>query len=169
MWTVNEVSQSATEKPLLYLDCIHCGLCLSSCPTYRVLGSEMDSPRGRIYLMRAFDEGRAKITDSFVEHMFRCLDCRACETACPSGVHFGPMMEEMRGKIVEERSAHWIARLVLNHVFPYPRRFQLVSRTLQLYQALGIQGFVRWTGLLNRIAPRMAAAEALMPDVGIER
>ena len=71
----------------------------------------MDSPRGRIYLMRAFDEGRAKITDSFVEHMFRCLDCRACETACPSGVHFGHMMEEMRGKIVEERPAHWIARL----------------------------------------------------------
>ena len=69
-----------------WLDCVHCGLCLSACPTYRVLGNEMDSPRGRIYLMRALDEGRAEITDTFVEHMFRCLDCRACETACPSGV-----------------------------------------------------------------------------------
>ena len=157
-----------TSKPPLYLDCIHCGLCLSSCPTYRVLGNEMDSPRGRIYLMRAFDEGRAKITDTFVEHMFRCLDCRACETACLSGVHFGHMMEEMRGKIVEERSAHWIARLVLNHVFPYPWRFHTLSRMLQLYQATGIQSFVRSTGLLNRISPRMAAAEALMPDVEIE-
>ena len=68
-----------SEKP--YLDCVHCGLCLPSCPTYRVLGNEMDSPRGRIYLMRAYDEGRTTITDSFVEHMFRCLDCRACETA----------------------------------------------------------------------------------------
>src|SRR5262245_47857858 len=157
------------QKGPLYLDCIHCGLCLSSCPTYRVLGSEMDSPRGRIYLMRAFDEGRAKVTDSFVEHMFRCLDCRACETACPSGVHFGHMMEEMRGKIVEERSAHWIARLVLNHVFPYPWRFHVASRMLQLYRAFGIQRLVRSTGLLQRIAPRMAAAEALMPEIGIER
>jgi len=157
------------KKAPLYLDCIHCGLCLSSCPTYRVLGSEMDSPRGRIYLMRAFDEGRAKITDSFVEHMFRCLDCRACETACPSGVHFGHMMEEMRGKIVEDRSAHWIARLVLNHVFPYPNRFQFASRLLQLYRVSGIQNFVRSTGLLQRIAPGMAAAEALMPAVEMER
>src|SRR5438874_10133234 len=101
---IHKMTTTDTQKPPLYLDCIHCGLCLSSCPTYRVLGSEMDSPRGRIYMMRAFDEGRTKITDSFVEHMFRCLDCRACETACPSGVHFGHMMEEMRGKIIEDRS-----------------------------------------------------------------
>ena len=156
------------KKAPLYLDCIHCGLCLSSCPTYRVLGSEMDSPRGRIYLMRAFDEGRTKITDTFVEHMFRCLDCRACETACPSGVHFGHMMEEMRSKIVEERPAHWISRLVLKHIFPYPWRFHVAARMMQLYQQSGIQGFVRQTGLLKRVAPQMAQAEALMPDVGIE-
>src|SRR5262245_41414753 len=162
------LTKNETKAPL-YLDCIHCGLCLSSCPTYRVLGSEMDSPRGRIYLMRAFDEGRAKITDSFVEHMFRCLDCRACETACPSGVHFGHMMEEMRGKIVEDRSAHWIARFVLKHVFPYPWRFHVASRLLQLYRASGIQSFIRSTGLLARVAPKMAAAEALMPEVEIER
>jgi glycolate oxidase iron-sulfur subunit len=155
-------------KEPLYLDCIHCGLCLSSCPTYRVLGSEMDSPRGRIYLMRAFDEGRATITDSFVDHMFRCLDCRACETACPSGVHFGHMMEEMRGKIVEQQPANWIARLVLNHVFPYPWRFNIVSRMLQLYRVSGLQSLVRETGLLRRIAPRIAAAEELMPEVEIE-
>ena len=168
MSTVKEISNKDVEKSPLYLDCIHCGLCLSSCPTYRVLGSEMDSPRGRIYLMRAFDEGRTKITDSFVEHMFRCLDCRACETACPSGVHFGHMMEEMRGKIVEKRPAHWLARLILRHVFPYPWRFQVASRMLQLYRASGIQAFVRETGLLKWIAPRMAAAEALMPEILIE-
>ena len=69
----------------------------------------MDSPRGRIYLMRALDEGRAQITDSFSEHMFRCLDCRACETACPAGVHFGQMMEDTRAEIVRQRPAHWIA------------------------------------------------------------
>lgn len=156
------------QKPPLYLDCIHCGLCLSSCPTYRVLGTEMDSPRGRIYLMRAFDEGRATITDSFVEHMFRCLDCRACETACPSGVHFGHMMEEMRGRIVQDRPAHWIARLMLNHVFPFPWRFHLAARLLQLYRVSGVQMLVRTTGLLKWVAPRMAAAEALMPEIGIE-
>lgn len=151
-----------------YLDCVHCGLCLPSCPTYRVLGSEMDSPRGRIYLMRAFDEGRAQITASFEEHMFRCLDCRACETACPSGVQFGHMMEEMRGKIVDRNPANWMTRLMLNHVFPYPRRFDMASRALQLYQASGLQRFIRSTGLLKALAPKMAAAEALMPDVGIE-
>lgn len=159
-----------TEKETnpLYLDCVHCGLCLPSCPTYRVLGNEMDSPRGRIYLMRAYDEGRTKITDTFVEHMFRCLDCRACETACPSGVHFGHMMEEMRGKIVDERPANWIAQLMLKHVFPYPWRFQLAARALQLYGQSGFQGFLRETGLLKRLAPRMAAAEMLMPEIGIE-
>ena len=165
---MNSSKTEQQSKPPLYLDCIHCGLCLSSCPTYRVLGNEMDSPRGRIYLMRAYDEGRAKVTDSFVEHMFRCLDCRACETACPSGVHFGHMMEEMRGKIVEDRPAHWVARLMLNHVFPHPFRFQLASRMLQLYRVSGFQSFIRSTGLLKRIAPRMAAAEALMPDVDIQ-
>src|SRR5437773_5863969 len=168
MSTVKEISNKDVEENKLYLDCIHCGLCLSSCPTYRVLGSEMDSPRGRIYMMRAFDEGRTKITDSFVEHMFRCLDCRACETACPSGVHFGHMMEEMRGKIIEDRSAHWLARLILNHVFPYPTRFHIASRMLQLYRVSGFQSLIRATGLLRWFAPRMAAAEALMPEIGIE-
>jgi glycolate oxidase iron-sulfur subunit len=152
----------------LYLDCVHCGLCLPSCPTYRVLGSEVDSPRGRIYLMRAFDEGRANITDAFVEHMFRCLDCRACETACPSGVHFGEMMEEMRAKIVDERPAHWIARFMLEHVFPYPRRFHAAARLLQLYQQSGFQTFLRSSGLLKKVAPTMARAESLMPDLQIE-
>jgi glycolate oxidase iron-sulfur subunit len=133
-----------------------------------VLGSEMDSPRGRIYLMRALDEGRAQITDTFSEHMFRCLDCRACETACPSGVHFGQMMEETRADIVRQRPAHWIARLMLRHVFPHRRRFHLASRALQIYQRLGLQSLVRATGLLKLIAPEMAKAEALMPDLPME-
>src|SRR5437762_7718258 len=168
MSTGNEINHKDAQKAPLYLDCVHCGLCLPSCPTYRVLGNEMDSPRGRVYLMRAYDEGRATITDSFVEHMYRCLDCRACETACPSGVQFGHMMEEMRGEIVRQRPAHWLSRLVLNHVFPYPRRFHLASRFLQLYRATGMQALVRATGLLKLIAPKMAAAAALMPEIGIE-
>jgi glycolate dehydrogenase iron-sulfur subunit len=156
-----------TETPA-YLDCVHCGLCLPSCPTYRVLGSEMDSPRGRIYLMRAFDEGRATITPTFEEHMFRCLDCRACETACPSGVRFGHMMEEMREKIVDRHPANWLTRLMLRHVFPYPRRFQFASRCMQLYRLSGLQGMLRSSGLLETIAPKLAKAEALMPQLEME-
>ena len=118
--------------------------------------------------MRALDEGRASITETFSEHMFRCLDCRACETVCPSGVHFGQMMEETRADIVRQRPAHWIARLMLQHVFPYRRRFHIASRALQLYQHLGLQSLVRASGLLKWIAPKMAKAEALMPDLPIE-
>ncbi len=155
------------ESPL-YLDCVHCGLCLPSCPTYRVLGSEMDSPRGRIYLMRAFDEGRARITPSFEQHMFRCLDCRACETACPSGVHFGEMMEVMRGRITDHHAPNWMTRFVLRHVFPFPWRIHAASRMLQLYRQSGLQEFVRSTGLLQAIAPAAAKAESLMPEVDMQ-
>src|SRR5262245_11377655 len=129
----------------------------------------MDSPRGRIYLMRALDEGRARITDTFSEHMFRCLDCRACETACPSGVHFGQMMEDTRAEIVRQRPAHWIARLMLQHVFPYRWRFHLISRSLQLYQRSGLQSLVRATGLLKLFAPAMAKSEEVMPDLPLEK
>lgn len=128
----------------------------------------MDSPRGRIYLMRALDEGRAKITETFSEHMFRCLDCRACETVCPSGVHFGQMMEDTRADIVRQQPAHWIARLMLRHVFPYRWRFHLASRALQIYQHSGLQRLVRATGVMKVIAPKMAKAETLMPDLPIE-
>jgi glycolate oxidase iron-sulfur subunit len=129
----------------------------------------MDSPRGRIYLMRAFDEGRTAVTDSFVEHIDRCLDCRACETACPSGVHFGQLLEDMRARIADTRAPHWLSRLVLRHVFPYPWRFTFASRSLQLYRQSGLQSFIRSSGLLQRIAPRVAAAEALIPELDFDR
>ena len=83
----------------LSLDCVHCGFCLPTCPTYLVLGNEMDSPRGRIYLIRAAAEGKGSISPSFVQHMNLCLLCRACETACPSGVKFGFLMEAARGQV----------------------------------------------------------------------
>ena len=82
-----------------FLDCIHCGLCLPACPTYAELGLEMDSPRGRLYLMRAYTDGRIDMTDNYVSHIYQCLDCRACETACPSGVHYGSLVEMARADI----------------------------------------------------------------------
>lgn len=152
-------------SPKLYLDCVHCGLCLSSCPTYRELGSEMDSPRGRIYLMRAFDEGRTTITDSFVEHMYRCLDCRACETACPSGVHFGQMMEDMRAEITSRHTKHGVEQMILEYVFPYPRRFRAAAALLKFYQRSGLQRLLRSSKILERLSPALARAERLSPQV----
>src|ERR1043166_9026619 len=84
------------------LECIHCGLCLSSCPTFDLLGTEADSPRGRIYLMRALAEGRTEINPSMVQHLDTCLGCRACETACPSAVHYGELLGQTRARIEKE-------------------------------------------------------------------
>jgi Fe-S oxidoreductase len=166
---MSAIPAAMNETREAWLDCVHCGLCLSSCPTYRVLGNEMDSPRGRIYLMRALDEGRAAITDTFVEHMFRCLDCRACETACPSGVRFGHMMEATRGRIVDERGTDALLRFVLERVFPYPRRFHWAAHFVELYRRSGLSGFLRSSRLLERLAPEFAAAEAMSPEVPLSR
>src|SRR5205823_14986493 len=87
--------------------CVHCGSCLPTCPTYRVLGEEMDSPRGRIYLMRAAAEGRVKLSESFRRHLDLCLGCRACETACPSGVRFGSLLRSEERRVGKECRAPW--------------------------------------------------------------
>src|SRR5438105_7277059 len=94
----------------LYSRCIHCGLCLNACPTYRVLGMEMDSPRGRIYQVLQVDAGRLPIAESFVTHIDRCLDCRGCETACPSGVQYGRIVERARAMIESDYKRPWLER-----------------------------------------------------------
>src|SRR5262249_57842311 len=103
--------------------CIHCGLCLTACPTYRTLKVEPDSPRGRLYLMRGLAEGRIAPSDELVGHLDRCLDCRACETVCPAGVPYSRLLEATRGQIQRRfRRAsplrllgHWVLRSVLPH------------------------------------------------------
>src|SRR5919106_2149392 len=87
------------------MECVHCGLCLPTCPTYAELGVEMDSPRGRIYLMRAVVEGKLPLSDPYQQHISQCLGCRACETACPSGVQFGQLLEGARGQIEQADAA----------------------------------------------------------------
>jgi glycolate oxidase iron-sulfur subunit len=159
----------ANEPPDLegILDCLHCGICLPQCPTYRVLGQEMDSPRGRVYLMRAVTEGRMGLTENFLLHMDRCLGCRACETACPAGVPFGRLLEETRGQM--ERLARrplmrrLLGRLVLG-VFPDRRRLGRLLGVTRLYQRAGLQRLVRGSGLLRPFS-RLAAMERLLPGL----
>src|ERR1044072_2937033 len=108
------------------LTCVHCGLCLPSCPTYRQLGNENDSPRGRIYLMRGVVEGKLGVGSSFISHIDLCLGCRACETACPSSVPYGHLLELARAEVSEaklqRRSVNeYILRFVLNQIFTRPR------------------------------------------------
>ena len=149
------------------LDCVHCGFCLPTCPTYVVLGNEMDSPRGRIYLMRSAAEGRIGIGGSFHEHMNLCLVCRACETACPSGVQFGPLMERARSQVERyhaSRVSDRVFRKFILETFTNRKRLRSLLAPLRLYQASGLQGAVRKSGLLNLLG-RWGAMERLMPPL----
>ncbi len=145
--------------------CVHCGLCLNACPTYRVLGIEMDSPRGRIYQMVQVAKG-APITDSYLEHMDLCLACRGCETACPSGVQYGRLIEAARADIENRTERPWHVRLLRGFLFgrllPSPALLRLAARLMQLYQGLGLQKLARATGLL-KLFGRLGELEKLAP------
>jgi glycolate dehydrogenase iron-sulfur subunit len=146
-------------------DCVHCGFCLPTCPTFVLWGEEMDSPRGRIYLMRQGVDGEP-LTDSMVEHFDRCLGCMACVTACPSGVQYNRLIEDTRQQVERRhaRSARERAlRAAIFQLFPYPRRLRLVRGPLRAYQATGVQRLVARTGLLPRLAPTLATLESLAP------
>jgi glycolate oxidase iron-sulfur subunit len=149
--------------------CVHCGLCLNYCPTYRATGLETESPRGRIYLMRNVKDGRLDINDAFHQHMDLCLVCRACETACPSGVRFGRMMEATRVQLwdrpVGPLRQRFANRFAFELLFPHRRVFRLAFRGLQLYQTSGLQGLVRRSGMLRRLSPDLARQEALLPPL----
>ena len=145
--------------------CVHCGICLPQCPTYRVLGEEMDSPRGRVYLMRAVAEKRLDVTEGFRRHLDLCLGCRACETACPAGVPFGALLETSRAEI-ERRGRPWRERLIASliyGVFPHPARLRALLAAGRLYRRSGLQGLIRRTGVLASV-PRLAAMERLLPE-----
>lgn len=145
--------------------CVHCGICLPQCPTYRLLGEEMDSPRGRVYLMRAAAEGRLALTPTFIHHLDLCLGCRACETACPSGVPFGRLLEATRGQIERRGTRPLSERLMsalLLSLLPHPRRLALAVGAARLYQRSGLQRLVSAGRLLAPFA-RLRAMEALLP------
>lgn len=137
-----------------FFDCVHCGLCLSFCPTYVELGTEMDSPRGRIVTMRALQEGRLPLDDEVVRHLDLCLGCRACETACPSGVHYGELIEGVRPYIEQRYQRPRLERLkrqTINKIFPNPVGVRLFAFALKAGAALGVGRLARWQKLPEQI------------------
>ncbi|NQZ98724.1 MAG: 4Fe-4S dicluster domain-containing protein [Myxococcales bacterium] len=145
------------------LDCVHCGLCLSTCPTYRETGRENSSPRGRIYLMRGVAEGRIPLSDTVVDEAFLCLGCRACETACPSGVQFGAMLEETRAE-VENRGARRGAPVRLERI-----GLRVVANARVLHAAFSLLGLAQRFRLDRAVLPllprSLRAAHAMLPSV----
>jgi glycolate oxidase iron-sulfur subunit len=151
------------------IKCVGCGLCLPYCPTYREVGTEMASPRGRIALVKEYFDGKLKITPRFAEHLYLCLECLACETACPSGVKFHRIMEPAREAIEKNlERPFWdrmVRDMVFKHIFPYPKRLQLLAGFLRLYQVSGLQWLVRKTGLLRSISESLEEAEQMLPPI----
>jgi glycolate oxidase iron-sulfur subunit len=149
----------------LFLDCVHCGLCTASCPTYAELGDENDSPRGRIHLMRAVTDGRLELSPEVRRHLDLCLDCRSCESACPSGVQYGHLIEPFRAamhQISDEpiRSDDWFHRWILFGMFPYPRRLSKLLFPVRVAQRLGLLQLAR---LLHLIPTRLRPLTAMLP------
>ena len=148
--------------------CVHCGFCLATCPSYRVIGKEMDSPRGRIYLMDAINKGEATIDVATSQHFDSCLGCLACVTTCPSGVQYDKLIAATRPQIERNQPRNLSDRLIrtlIFNLFPYPNRLRNLLPPLWFYQKSGLQKLVRNTGLLEKVAPRLAAMEAILPQI----
>jgi glycolate oxidase iron-sulfur subunit len=149
-------------------DCVHCGFCLPACPTYVLWGEEMDSPRGRIYMIKKAAEGEAPLDARFRLHMDNCLGCMACMTACPSGVEYNKLIEPTRAQIernVKRGLGDRIFRRMIFATFPHPGRLRLLAGPMRFYQRSGLRALVRGSGILNLLPKRLAAMEALLPEV----
>lgn len=156
-----------------FLDCVHCGLCTSACPTYLETGDENDSPRGRIYLMRAVTDGKLELSEKVTRHLDLCLDCRSCETACPSGVQYGRLIEPFR--IAMRKSSHvkagslepgWFERLFLYGLFAYPQRLKWALAPARLMQMLWLDRLIDGIGLTKLLPRKLRRMHALLPRLG---
>ena len=153
-----------------FLDCVHCGLCTAACPTYLETGDENNSPRGRIYLMRAVVDGRLELRDKVEKHLDLCLDCRSCETACPSGVQYGRLIEPFRASqrnaeaaAGKARNNDWFHRWILYGLFPFPQRMRWALAPAALMQKLGIDRLLDKTGLTKLLPERMQRMQRFLP------
>lgn len=163
--------QNHPPDPKLIDACVHCGFCLSTCPSYRVLGKEMDSPRGRIYLMDAINEGEIALNTATTEHFDTCLGCLACVTTCPSGVQYDKLIAATRHQVERNYPRSLpdkLFRQLIFSLFPYPRLLRVLLVPLLIYQKLGFSKFFRATGLLNQISPRLGAMESILPEVTLK-
>lgn len=148
--------------------CVHCGMCLSSCPTYRLTGQEMSSPRGRLWMMNAVAEGRLDLLDPvFEEQMYQCLNCRACEAVCPSGVHYGPLVEASRAQLEQHRPRPmWqraLRKATLGWLFDDLARLRGLVAIVKLYQRTGVAWAARRSGMLRILG--MDDLETMMPPI----
>ena len=154
----------------LVADCVHCGFCLPACPTYLLWRKEMDSPRGRIHLMRLGLEGAAELGDGFVRHIDTCLGCMACVTACPSGVQYEKLIEATRQQVERLHPRTRVDRLfrrLIFSLFPYPARLRVAALGLWAYQRSGLQRLVRASGLLSLLPGRLRAMEGVVPEIAL--
>src|SRR5215217_2840705 len=146
--------------------CVHCGMCLPTCPTYRLTGQEASSPRGRLWMMRAVADERLELLDPvFEEQMYQCLNCRACEAVCPSGVHYGPLVEASRAQLEQHRkrplAQRVLRKVTLGWLFADVSRMRLVVGGLRLYQRSGLAWLVKRSGALKLL--KLEAQESMMP------
>jgi glycolate oxidase iron-sulfur subunit len=152
----------------LISDCVHCGFCLPACPTYVSWGNEMDSPRGRIDLMKGVADGAIALDGSVRAHFDACLGCMACVTACPSGVQYGTLIEATRAKVESATKREPLDAFFRSFIFalmPYPKRLRLMAYPLVVYARSGLQRLVRRAGILRGLPPRVAQLDALVPPL----
>jgi glycolate oxidase iron-sulfur subunit len=155
-----------TPSAELINECVHCGFCLPACPTYVLWGEEMDSPRGRIYLMKLALEGQVRLDRTFVGHMDSCLGCMACMTACPSGVKYDKLIEATRAQIErynDRQVTDGLLRKMIFELFPRPERMRLLLGPMRIYQRLGLQSLLRRSRILKLLPASLQMMEALMP------
>jgi glycolate oxidase iron-sulfur subunit len=150
--------------------CMHCGMCLPTCPTYDATKLERNSPRGRIALMRAIADDRLEATKTFADEMYFCLGCLACMTACPAGVNYAELFEHARAEaervgVLNNPKRNLIRGFTLRWLFMDLNRLQLLGRVMRLYQQLGIQTFIRRSGILKLVPKRLRELEAMTPQI----
>ena len=150
-----------------FQECIHCGLCLDSCPTYVETSNENDSPRGRIYLMRAVTDGRLGMGPQVRRHLELCLDCRACESACPSGVKYGTLIGPFKIALQKDApagvKASLLQRMILHHLFPYAGRVKTALAPARLFQKLGLLDLAENSGMTRLLPPTLRRMMAMLP------